>query len=188
MSAFFKMLWDYARFDFGTSSFFRGGTVIDLILQKMPVSITLGLWITLISYLISVPLGIAKALRDGSRFDTWTSAIIIVGYAIPGFLFGIMLIVFFAGGSFLGLGSRCAACGLIIGKQLSLWGKIKDYAWHITLPLTAMVMSAFATTTLCLPRIRSSMKSRSSMWSPPAPRALVRKSRCFTAMCSATRC
>lgn len=143
---FLKMIWDYARFDFGTS-FFRGGTVIDLILQKMPVSITLGLWITLISYLISVPLGIAKSLRDGSRFDTWTSGIIIIGYAIPGFLFGIMLIVFFAGGSFFdwfplrGLWSDN-------WEELSLWGKIKDYAWHVTLPLTAMVMSAFATTTL----------------------------------------
>ncbi len=143
---FFKMLWDYARFDFGTS-FFRGGTVISLILQKMPVSITLGLWITLISYIISVPLGIAKALRDGSRFDMWTSAVIIVGYAIPGFLFGILLIVLFAGGSFWdwfplrGLWSEN-------WDQLSPWGKVKDYAWHVTLPLMAMVMSAFATTTL----------------------------------------
>ncbi len=143
---FFKMLWDYARFDFGTS-FFRGGTVIDLILQKMPVSITLGLWITLISYIVSVPLGIAKALRDGSRFDVWTSAVIIVGYAIPGFLFGILLIVLFAGGSFWdwfplrGLWSEN-------WDQLSAWGKVKDYAWHVTLPLLAMVMSAFATTTL----------------------------------------
>lgn len=143
---FFKMLWDYSRFDFG-DSFFRGGTVIDLILQKMPVSITLGLWITLISYIISVPLGIAKALRDGSRFDVWTSAVVIVGYAIPGFLFGILLIVLFAGGSFWdwfplrGLWSEN-------WDQLSAWGKVKDYAWHVTLPLLAMVMSAFATTTL----------------------------------------
>jgi microcin C transport system permease protein len=143
---FFKMLWDYARFDFGTS-FFKGGTVIDLILAKLPVSITLGLWITLISYIISVPLGIAKALRDGSRFDVWTSAVVIVGYAIPGFLFGILLIILFAGGSFYdwfplrGLWSDN-------WSELSAWGKIKDYAWHVTLPLLAMVMSAFATTTL----------------------------------------
>ena len=143
---FLKMLWDYSRFDFGTS-FFRGGTVISLILQKMPVSITLGLWITLISYLISIPLGIAKALRDGSRFDVWTSGIIIVGYAIPGFLFGIMLIVLFAGGSFWdwfplrGLWSEN-------WDELSTFGKIKDYVWHVTLPLLAMIMSAFATTTL----------------------------------------
>jgi microcin C transport system permease protein len=143
---FLKMVWDYMRFDFG-SSFFRGGTVIDLIKQKMPVSITLGLWITLISYFISIPLGISKALRDGSRYDVWTSGLIIIGYAIPGFLFGIMLIVLFAGGSFLdwfplrGLWSDNWA-------ELSTWGKIKDYAWHVTLPLTAMVLSAFATTTL----------------------------------------
>ena len=143
---FFKMISDYAQFNFGTS-FFKGGTVIDLILAKLPVSITLGLWITLISYIISVPLGIAKALRDGSRFDVWTSAVIIVGYAIPGFLFGILLIVLFAGGSFLdwfplrGLWSDN-------WSELSAWGKIKDYAWHVTLPLLAMVMSAFATTTL----------------------------------------
>ncbi|MGB8817469.1 MAG: microcin C ABC transporter permease YejB [Rhizobiaceae bacterium] len=143
---FLKMLWDYSRFDFGTS-FFRGGTVIDLILQKMPVSITLGLWITLISYMISVPLGIAKALRDGSRFDVWTSAVIIVGYAIPGFLFGILLIVLFAGGSFW---DWFPLRGLWSDNwdQLSAWGKIKDYIWHVTLPLLAMVMSAFATTTL----------------------------------------
>jgi microcin C transport system permease protein len=143
---FFKMLWDYARFDFG-DSFFRGQPVIDLILSKMPVSITLGLWITLISYLISVPLGIGKALRDGSRFDIWTSGIIIVGYAIPGFLFGIMLIVLFAGGSFF---DWFPLRGLWSDNfdQLSVWGKVKDYAWHVTLPLLAMVLSAFATTTL----------------------------------------
>jgi microcin C transport system permease protein len=143
---FFKMLWDYVRFDFG-DSFFRGRPVIDLILDKMPVSITLGLWITLISYLISVPLGIAKALRDGSRFDVWTSGVIIVGYAIPGFLFGIMLIVLFAGGSFF---DWFPLRGLWSDNfdSLSVWGKIKDYAWHVTLPLLAMVLSAFATTTL----------------------------------------
>ncbi len=143
---FLKMIWDYSHFDFG-KSFFKGGTVISLILQKLPVSISLGLWITLISYMISIPLGIAKALRDGSRFDVWTSGVIIVGYAIPGFLFGIMLIVLFAGGSFWdwfplrGLWSEN-------WDQLTAWGKVKDYAWHVTLPLLAMVMSAFATTTL----------------------------------------
>jgi microcin C transport system permease protein len=143
---FAKMLWDYARFDFG-DSFFKGKPVIDLILSKMPVSITLGLWITLISYLISVPLGIAKALRDGSRFDVWTSGVIIVGYAIPGFLFGIMLIVLFAGGSFF---DWFPLRGLWSDNfdSLSVWGKVKDYAWHVTLPLLAMVLSAFATTTL----------------------------------------
>ncbi len=154
------MLWDYARFDFGTS-FFKGGTVIDLILEKMPVSITLGLWITLISYIISVPLGIAKALRDGSRFDVWTSAVIIVGYAIPGFLFGILLIVLFAGGSFLDwfplrgpmVGQLGRTYRLGQGERLSL-------AHHPA--LLAMVMSAFATTTL-LTKIHSLTKSRSNM-------------------------
>jgi microcin C transport system permease protein len=143
---FFKMLWDYARFDFG-DSFFRGKPVLDLILSKLPVSITLGLWITLISYLISVPLGIAKAVRDGSRFDVWTSGIVVIGYAIPGFLFGVMLIVVFAGGSFY---DWFPLSGLWSDNfdSLSVWGKIKDYAWHVTLPLFAMVLSAFATTTL----------------------------------------
>ncbi len=93
------MLWNYARFDFG-ESYFRKINVIDLIKEKMPVSISLGLWITLISYVISIPLGIRKAVSDGSRFDVWTSGVIIVAYAIPGFLVGVMLLVFFAGGSF----------------------------------------------------------------------------------------
>ena len=97
---FFKMVGDYARFDFG-DSYYRDIPVIDLILEKLPVSITLGLWTTLLTYLISIPLGIAKARRDGTRFDVWTSAVIIVGYAIPGFLFAVMLIVLFAGGSYL---------------------------------------------------------------------------------------
>ncbi|MBX3578277.1 MAG: microcin C ABC transporter permease YejB [Rhizobiaceae bacterium] len=146
LERFGKMLWDYARFDFG-ESFFRDISVIDLILEKMPVSISLGLWITLLSYLISIPLGIRKAVRDGSTFDVWTSGIVIIGYAIPGFLFAILLMVFFAGGSFYdwfplrGLTSEN-------WDQLSLGGKILDYFWHLTLPLTAMVLSAFATTTL----------------------------------------
>ncbi|MGO4838050.1 microcin ABC transporter permease, partial [Rhizobiaceae sp. 2RAB30] len=99
LERFFKMLWDYARFDFG-ESFFRDISVIDLIIEKMPVSISIGLWITLLSYLISIPLGIRKAVKDGSAFDMWTSGIVIVGYAIPGFLFAILLMVLFAGGSF----------------------------------------------------------------------------------------
>jgi microcin C transport system permease protein len=143
---FFKMVWNYLLFDFG-NSFFRNGSVIDLIKQKMPVSITLGLWITLISYFISIPLGISKALRDGSRYDVWTSSIIVIGYAIPGFLFGILLVVLFAGGSFW---NWFPLRGLWSDnwETLSSWGKVKDYVWHITLPLTAMVLSAFATTTL----------------------------------------
>jgi microcin C transport system permease protein len=140
------MLWNYLRFDFGRS-YFKGDTVINLIKDKLPVSISLGLWITLISYMISIPLGIAKAVRDGSRFDVWTSAIVIVGYAIPGFLFGILLIVLFAGGSFYdvfplrGLWSEN-------WDQLPWYSKITDYLWHLTLPLLSMVLSAFATTTL----------------------------------------
>ncbi|GLK55035.1 microcin C transport system permease protein [Methylopila capsulata] len=143
---FLKMVWDYSRFDFGRS-YFRDIDVVDLILEKMPVSISLGLWMTLISYLISVPLGVAKAVRDGSRFDVWTSAVIVVGYAIPGFLFAILLVVLFAGGTFF---DWFPLRGLTSDNwsQLSLWGKIVDYFWHLTLPLTSLVIAAFATTTL----------------------------------------
>ena len=146
LERFGKMLWDYARFDFG-NSYFRDTSVLSLILQKMPVSMSLGLWITLLSYGISIPLGIAKAVRDGSKFDTWTSAVIIVGYAIPGFLFAILLIVLFAGGSFYDI---FPLRGLWSENWASLsWSeKIYDYLWHLILPLTAMVLSAFATTTL----------------------------------------
>ena len=146
LERFGLMLWNYARFDFG-DSYFRDISVVQLILEKMPVSISIGLWITLISYLISIPLGIRKAIKDGSVFDIWTSAIVIVGYAIPGFLFAIMLMVFFAGGSFF---DWFPLRGLTSDNfdQLSLWGKIVDYFWHLALPLTAMVLSAFATTTL----------------------------------------
>ncbi|MPT24163.1 microcin C ABC transporter permease YejB [Ancylobacter polymorphus] len=143
---FFKMMWDYARFDFGRS-YFRDVSVIDLVIEKMPVSISLGLWMMLISYGISIPLGIAKAVRDGSRFDMWTSAVIVVGYAIPGFLFAILLVILFAGGSFF---SWFPLRGLTSDnwEQLSLTGKILDYFWHLVLPITAMVLGAFATTAL----------------------------------------
>jgi microcin C transport system permease protein len=146
LERFFGMLWDYARFDFG-ESFFRDISVIDLILEKMPVSISLGLWITLISYAISIPLGIRKAVKDGSAFDVWTSGVVIVGYAIPGFLFAIILMVLFAGGSFWDI---FPLRGLTSENwdQLSLVDKVLDYFWHLALPLTAMVLSAFATTTL----------------------------------------
>ncbi|CAM3341047.1 microcin C transport system permease protein [Paracoccus aminovorans] len=143
---FLIMLGNYLRFDFGTS-FFRSISVIDLVLEKMPVSITLGLWSTLIAYLISIPLGIRKAVRAGTAFDTWTSGIIIVGYAIPAFLFAVLLMVLFAGGSYWqifplrGLTSDNFA-------DLSLWGKVKDYLWHITLPVLATTISSFATLTL----------------------------------------
>ena len=143
---FAKMLWDYARFDFG-KSYFRDVSVLQLIREKLPVSITLGLWMTLLSYAISIPLGIRKAVRDGSAFDIWTSAVVIVGYAIPGFLFAILLIVLFAGGSFWQL---FPLRGLWSDNwnELSLWGKIADYLWHITLPIVAMALGAFATSTL----------------------------------------
>ncbi|WP_372800202.1 microcin C ABC transporter permease YejB [Paracoccus seriniphilus] len=143
---FFSMLFNYLRFDFG-SSWFRSVSVVDLVIEKMPVSITLGLWSTLLAYIISIPLGIRKAVRDGSRFDTWTSAVIIMGYAIPAFLFAVLLMVLFAGGSYWkifplrGLTSDNFA-------DLDTLGKIKDYAWHVTLPVLASTISSFATLTL----------------------------------------
>jgi microcin C transport system permease protein len=143
---FLKMLWDYARFDFG-KSYFRDVSVLQLIREKLPVSVTLGLWMTLLSYSISIPLGIRKAVRDGSAFDVWTSGVVIVGYAIPGFLFAILLIVLFAGGSFWQI---FPLRGLTSDNwsQLSLAGKVVDYLWHIALPITAMALGAFATSTL----------------------------------------
>ncbi len=143
---FFKMLWDYARFDFG-SSYFRDETVINLVLDKMPVSISLGLWTTLFVYIISIPLGIRKAVRDGSRFDVWSSGAIVVGYAIPGFLFAILLIVLFAGGRYFDF---FPLRGLVSPgwEDMSWPEKIRDYFWHITLPVTAMVISGFASLTM----------------------------------------
>jgi microcin C transport system permease protein len=144
---FVVMLWNYLRFDFG-KSYFRDVPVLQLIKEKLPVSVSLGLWMTLLSYAISIPLGIAKAMRDGSRFDTWTSAVVIVGYAVPGFLFAILLIVFFGqGSSFLpyfplrGLTSENFA-------QLPWYAKVTDYVWHIALPILSMALGAFATATL----------------------------------------
>ncbi len=140
------MLWNYARFDFG-HSYFRDVSVLSLIKEKMPVSISLGLWLTLATYLISIPLGIRKAVKDGSLFDTWTSGVIIVAYSIPGFLFAIVLIILFAGGSFFdwfplrGLTSDNWA-------QFPWWQKVLDYFWHLTLPIISMGLSAFATMTL----------------------------------------
>ncbi|MCB1834081.1 MAG: microcin ABC transporter permease, partial [Geminicoccaceae bacterium] len=137
---FTEMMGRYLRFDFG-KSFFRDTSVIDLILEKMPVSISLGVWTTLLTYLISIPLGIRKAVRDGSNFDVWTSGIIIIGNAIPGFLFAILLIVLFAGGSYLdwfplrGLTSEN-------WNQLSWGGKIVDYIWHMVLPIVSLMIGA----------------------------------------------
>ena len=146
LKRFLNMLWDYARFDFG-ESYFRSISVTELILEKMPVSLSLGLWTTLLAYLISIPLGIRKAVRDGSAFDSWTSSLIIIGYAIPGFLFAILLLVLFAGGSYLKL---FPLRGLVSPNfaDLTLWQKVLDYFWHISLPVLASTISAFATLTL----------------------------------------
>jgi microcin C transport system permease protein len=143
---FFIMLWNYLRFDFG-KSYFRDVSVLHLIKEKLPVSISLGIWMTLLSYLISIPLGIRKAVRDGTQFDVWTSGVIIVGYAIPGFLFAILLIILFAGGSFLNI---FPLRGLVSDDwaQFSWWHKILDYFWHLTLPIISMGLAAFATMTL----------------------------------------
>lgn len=143
---FWQMLGNYARLDFG-SSFFRDASVLELIAEKLPVSISLGLWSTLIMYLVSIPLGIAKAVRHGSAFDVWTSSAIIIGYAIPAFLFAILLIVVFAGGSYL---DWFPLRGLTSNDfdELSTGGKILDYLWHLVLPVTALVIGNFATLTL----------------------------------------
>lgn len=143
---FFIMLKNYATFNFG-KSYFRDVSVLQLIKEKLPVSMSLGIWMTLLSYLISIPLGIRKAVRDGSQFDVWTSGVIIIGYAIPGFLFAILLIILFAGGSFLDL---FPLRGLTSDNWADLpwWKKILDYFWHLTLPIICMGLGAFATMTL----------------------------------------
>ena len=146
LERFFNMMWNYMRFDFG-ESYFRKIDVLDLVLEKMPVSISLGLWSTVIAYLVSIPLGIRKAVGDGTRFDTWTSGLIVVAYAIPAFLFAIMLLVLFAGGSYFQV---FPLRGLTSDnfETLSIGGKIVDYLWHIALPVLASTISAFATLTL----------------------------------------
>ena len=142
---FLLMVKNYAMFDFGRS-YFRDEKVLTLIGQKLPVSMSLGIWMTLLSYAISIPLGIAKAVRDGTKFDMWTSNAIIVGYAIPSFLFAMLLIVLFAGGSFWQI---FPLRGLYSDTfdELTLFGKIKDYLWHIFLPVLSMTLGAFATQT-----------------------------------------
>jgi len=146
LERFGLMIWNYLRFDFG-ESYFRDINVLSLIAEKLPVSISLGLWMTLISYLVSIPLGIRKAVRDGSNFDVWTSGVIIIAYAIPGFLFAVLLIILFAGGTFL---DWFPLRGLTSDNWsvLPWYAKIIDYFWHLALPLTALSLSAFATTTL----------------------------------------
>ena len=146
LERFEDMLSGYVRFDFGRS-FFRDDTVLGLVVQKMPVSISIGLWSTLLVYLVSIPLGIMKAVRDGSRFDVASSAIVLIGYAIPGFLFAILLVVLFAGGSFVqwfplrGLTSSGA-------ESLSWGARVLDYAWHMVLPTVALVVGGFASLTM----------------------------------------
>jgi microcin C transport system permease protein len=146
LTRFVEMVGGYLRFDFGRS-FFRDQTVLHLLAQRLPVSVSLGLWSTLLIYLISIPLGIAKAVRDGSRFDMASSAVVLVGYAIPSFLFAILLVVLFAGGSFLhwfplrGLTSEGSA-------DWSWPARIADYFWHMTLPILAVVASGFASLTM----------------------------------------
>ena len=146
LQRFLLMIGNYLRFDFG-ESYFRSITVVDLVLEKTPVSITLGLWSTLLAYIVSIPMGIRKAVRDGSTFDTWTSGVIIFAYAIPGFLFAILLLVLFAGGSYYQI---FPLRGLTSDNfhELSLLGKVGDYFWHITLPVVASTIAAFATLTL----------------------------------------
>lgn len=140
------MLKNYAQLDFG-NSFFRGATVIDLILEKLPVTLSLGLWATLITYLVSIPLGIRKAVRHGSSFDVWSSTAIVIGYAMPAFLFAMFLIVVFAGGSTL---NWFPVRDLVSEnfEQLSTLGKIADYFWHLVLPVSALVIGGFATLTI----------------------------------------
>jgi microcin C transport system permease protein len=149
---FIQMMGNYLTFDFG-DSFFRDRPVIDLVIEKMPVSISLGIWTTLLVYLISIPLGIAKAVRDGNRFDIWTSGVVIVGNAIPGFLFAVLLLVVFAGGSYLdwfplrGLQSEAYLGRSFFDCATSL-ECVRDYLWHLVLPVTAMVIGGFATLTM----------------------------------------
>ncbi len=143
---FFDMMGNYLRFDFG-DSFFRDRSVVDLVLDKMPVSISLGVWTTLLVYLISIPLGIAKAMRDGSRFDLWSSVVVVISSAIPSFLFAVFLLVIFAGGSYL---DWFPLRGLVSDNWAELtWpDRIRDYLWHITLPVIAMTIGGFATLTM----------------------------------------
>jgi microcin C transport system permease protein len=142
---FLLMIKNFLLFDFG-KSYFRDVSVLQLVKEKLPVSISLGIWMTLITYLISIPLGIHKAVHDGERFDTWTSGVLVIGYAIPGFLVAIFLLVMLAGGSFLQL---FPSRGLTSDNwsQLSLFGKVVDYLWHMTLPMIAMSLGAFTTMT-----------------------------------------
>jgi microcin C transport system permease protein len=142
---FFLMIKNYLTFNFG-ESYYRSISVIDLIKEKLPVSISLGLWMTLLTYAISIPLGIRKAVRDGEKFDTWTSSVLVIGYALPGFLIAVLLLILFAGSSFF---QWFPSRGLTSDNwdQLSLFGKVVDYFWHLTLPLIALAIGTFTTMT-----------------------------------------
>lgn len=146
LERYVTMLWNYARFDLG-QSYYRDISVIDLVLEKMPVSISLGLWSTLLIYLISIPLGIKKAIKDGQPFDVWTSAVVFIGYAIPSFMFAILLIILFAGGRYFDI---FPLRGIVSDNwaNLNSFEKIFDYIWHMTLPVTAMVIGGFAGLTM----------------------------------------
>ncbi|MBI3515188.1 MAG: microcin C ABC transporter permease YejB [Proteobacteria bacterium] len=146
LERFVGMIRNYLTFDFG-KSFYRDRSVVDLVKDKLPVSISIGLWSTLLIYLISIPLGIGKAVRDGSTFDVWSSAVVVVGYAIPGFLFAVILVVLFAGGSYF---SWFPLRGLTSENWANLaWpGRILDYLWHLVLPIAALVIGGFAGLTM----------------------------------------
>jgi microcin C transport system permease protein len=140
---FFLMMKNYLTFDFG-KSYFRDVSVLELVKEKLPVSISLGLWMTLITYLVSIPLGIRKAVRDGEPFDTWTSSVLVVGYAVPGFLVAVLLLILFAGSSFF---QWFPSRGLTSDNwdELTLGGKVVDYFWHLVLPMIAMALGSFTT-------------------------------------------
>ncbi len=181
---FFIMMGKFIRFDFG-QSYFRSESVMGLVAEKLPVSITLGLWSTLLAYLISIPLGIRKAVTDGSKFDSWTSGVIIAAYAIPGLLVAVMLLVLFAGGSYWkvfplrGLTSENF-------DQLSLLGKVGDYLWHITLPVIASTISSFATLTLLTKN--SFLDEIKKQYVMTARAKGLSERRVLMVMCSAMRC
>ena len=139
---FFRMIWDYLRFDFG-KSYYRNESVLNIIVEKLPVSLSLALWSTAIMYLLAIPIGIRKAFGNGTPFDTWSSVIMNVFFAIPGFILAVLLIALFAGGSYLNV---FPIRGLVSANwhELSLWGRITDYLWHIALPVICMVLSGFA--------------------------------------------
>ena len=143
---FFLMLWNYVRLDFG-ESYFQNRTVFDLVVERLPVSVSLGLWSLLLIYGVSIPLGMAKAVRDGTAFDIWSSAVVFVAYAIPGFLFAVMLIILFAGGTYLDWFPMRGMVSEHFG-DLTPFGKVRDYFWHLALPLTALTIGGFATLTM----------------------------------------